>query len=418
MKKCYSTANILLPDFKKTDAQKWAVIACDQFTSEPEYWEDVSRIIGDAPSTLDLFLPEVYLSEASERLPKIHKQMKNHLENILIPYENAMMSVERTLSDGSVRNGLILALDLECYDYAKGSTALTRASEKTVLERLPPRVAIRRQADIELPHTMIFIDDPDKKVIEPLENAKTEYLYDTDLMKGGGHIRGRLLTEEEKAQVSKALDELVTPEAMLKRYGDASLAPMLFAVGDGNHSLASAKAFYEELKMNIGDEVKDHPARYALCEIVNIHDEAIKFEPIYRVMFGVDPYDVLNSLKEYANTLDGTEEAQGTLVISKDFEEIVGFAKPRHQLTVGTLESFIKDYLKTHADASCDYIHGENSVRTLSAKENTIGFLFEGIHKEQFFPTVIREGSLPKKTFSMGHAEDKRYYLEARKIKN
>ncbi len=417
MKKSYSPATILLPDFNKIDAKKWAVIACDQFTSEPEYWEDVSRIIDGAPSTLDLFLPEVYLSQTAECLPKIHKQMKNYLENILIPYENSMMSIERTLSDGSVRNGLILALDLECYDDTKGSTALTRASEKTVLERLPPRVAIRRQADIELPHTMIFIDDPDKKVIEPLENAKTEYLYDTDLMKGGGHIRGRFLNEEEKAQVSKALDELVTPKAMLARYGDASLAPMLFAVGDGNHSLASAKAFYEELKMNIGDEAKDHPARYALCEIVNIHDEAIKFEPIYRVMFGVDPYDVLNSLKEYANTLDGTEEAQGTLVISKDFEEIVGFAKPRHQLTVGTLESFIKDYLKTHADASCDYIHGENSVRTLSAKENTIGFLFEGIHKEQFFPTVIREGSLPKKTFSMGHAEDKRYYLEARKIK-
>lgn len=418
MKKCYSPATILLPDFNKTDAQKWAVIACDQFTSEPEYWEDVSRIVGDAPSTLDLFLPEVYLSEAAERLPKIHRQMKNYLENILIPYENAMMSVERTLSDGSVRHGLILAVDLESYDYAKGSTALTRASEKTVLERLPPRVAIRRQADIELPHTMIFIDDPDKKVIEPLEKSKTEYLYDTDLMKGGGHIRGRLLTEEEKAQVSKALDELVTPESMLSRYGDASLAPLLFAVGDGNHSLASAKAFYEEIKMNIGDDAKDHPARYALCEIVNIHDEAIKFEPIYRVMFGVDPYDVLNSLKEYANTLDGEEEAQGTLVISKDFEELVGFAKPCHQLTIGTLEKFIKDYLKTHEGASCDYIHGENSVRALSAKEGTIGFLFEGIHKEQFFSTVIREGSLPKKTFSMGHAEEKRYYLEARKIKN
>ncbi len=418
MKKCYSPATILLPDFKKTDAQKWAVIACDQFTSEPEYWEDVSRIVGDAPSTLDIFLPEVYLSEASERLPKIHKQMKNYLENILVPYENAMMSIERTLSDGSVRNGLILAVDLESYDYAKGSTALTRASERTVLERLPPRVAIRRQADIELPHTMIFIDDPDKKVIEPLENAKTEYLYDTDLMKGGGHIRGRLLTEEEKAQVSKALDELVTPESMLARYGDASLAPLLFAVGDGNHSLASAKAFYEELKMNIGDEAKDHPARYALCEIVNIHDEAIKFEPIYRVMFGVDPHDVLESLKEYAAALDGNEEAQGTLVISKDFEEIVGFAKPRHQLTVGTIESFIKNYLKTHEGASCDYIHGENSVRALSSKSGAVGFLFEGIHKEQFFSTVIREGALPKKTFSMGHAEDKRYYLEARKIKN
>jgi hypothetical protein len=418
MKKCYSPATILLPDFKKTDAKKWAVIACDQFTSEPEYWEDVSRIVDGAPSTLDLFLPEVYLSQAAERLPKIHKQMKNYLENILIPHENVMMSIERTLSDGSVRNGLILAVDLESYDYAKGSTALTRASERTVLERLPPRVAIRRQADIELPHTMIFIDDPDKKVIEPLENATTEFLYDTDLMKGGGHIRGRFLTDEEQAQVSKALDELITPEAMLSRYGDASLAPLLFAVGDGNHSLASAKAFYEELKMNIGEEAKDHPARYALCEIVNIHDEAIKFEPIYRVMFGVDPRDVLNSLKEYAMTLDGTEEAQGTLVISKDFEEIIGFAKPRRQLTVGTLEDFIKDYLKTHEGSSCDYIHGENSVRNLSAKPGAVGFLFEGIQKEQFFPTVMREGALPRKTFSMGHAEDKRYYLEARKIKN
>lgn len=418
MKKCYSPATILLPDFKKTDAKKWAVIACDQFTSEPEYWEDVSRIIDGAPSTLDLFLPEVYLSETAERLPKIHRQMKNYLDNILIPYENAMISIERTLSDGSVRNGLILAVDLEAYDYTKGSTALIRATEKTVLERIPPRVAIRRHADIELPHVMIFIDDPDKKVIEPLESANTEYLYDTDLMKGGGHIRGRLLSEEEQARVSKALDELVTPEAMLSRYGDASLAPLLFAVGDGNHSLASAKAAYEELKMNIGEDAKDHPARYALCEIVNIHDEAIKFEPIYRVMFGVEPRDVLNSLKEYAATLDGTEESQATLVISKDFEEIVGFASPCRQLTVGTLQDFIEDYLKKHEGASCDYIHGETSVRNLSARSGAVGFLFEGIQKEQFFPTVMGEGALPIKTFSMGHAEDKRYYLEARKIKN
>ena len=418
MKRCYSHANILLPDFKKADAQKWAVIACDQFTSEPEYWEDVSRIIGDAPSTLDLFLPEVYLSEAAERLPKIHKQMKNYLENILVSHENAMMSIERTLSDGSVRNGLILAVDLEAYDYTKGSTALIRATERTVLERLPPRVAIRRHAEIELPHVMIFINDPDKTVIEPLENAKTEYLYDTELMKNGGHIRGRLLTDDEQEQVSKALDALITPEAMDSLYGDASLAPLLFAVGDGNHSLASAKAAYEEIKMNLGEEAKDHPARYALCEIVNIHDEAIKFEPIYRVMFGVDPHDVLESLKEYAVTLDGAEEAQGALVISKDFEEIVGFAKPCHQLTVGTLEKFIKNYLKTHEGASCDYIHGENSVRSLSAKSGAVGFLFDGIQKEQFFSTVIREGALPKKTFSMGHAEDKRYYIEARKIKN
>lgn len=418
MKKCYSPAEILLPDFTKTDAEKWAVIACDQFTSEPEYWEDVASIVGDSPSTLDLFLPEVYLSEAAERLPKIHKQMKNYLENILIPHENAMMSIERTLLDGSVRNGLILAVDLEEYDYTKGSTALIRATERTVLERIPPRVAIRRHAEIELPHTMIFIDDPEKTVIEPLETPETEYVYDAELMKNGGHIKGRFLSEGEKERVSKALDALITPEAMQARYGDSSLAPLLFAVGDGNHSLASAKAAYEELKMNIGDEARLHPARYALCEIINIHDEAIKFEPIYRVMFGVDPRDVLESLKEYSATLDGTEEAQATLVLSKDFEEIVGFASPRRQLTVGTLQDFIKDYLKKHEGASCDYIHGENSVRSLSQKDRAVGFLYEGIQKEQFFSTVIREGALPIKTFSMGHAEEKRYYLEARKIKN
>lgn len=418
MKKCYSPANILLPDFNKIDAKKWAVIACDQFTSEPEYWEDVLKLIDGAPSTLDLFLPEVYLSETEERLPKIHAKMKTYLENVLITHENAMISIERTLNDGGVRRGIVLAVDLDAYEYQKGSCALIRATERTVLERIPPRVAIRRDADIELPHVMIFIDDPKKTVIEPLENGKGELAYDTDLMKNGGHIKGRFLTADEQAQVSRALEALITPEAMLSRYGDASIAPMLFAVGDGNHSLASAKAAYEEIRAKLGDAAKDHPARYALCEIVNIHDEAIKFEPIYRVMFGVDPYDVLYSLKEYANTLKGSEEAQATLVISEEFEEIVGFASPCRQLTVGTLQDFITEYLSTHEGASCDYIHGENSVRALCKKQNSIGFLFEGIQKDQFFSTVIREGALPMKTFSMGHAEDKRYYLEARKIKN
>lgn len=418
MKKCYSAAEILLPDFNKTDAQKWAVIACDQFTSEPEYWEDAARIIGDAPSALALILPEVYLNETATRLPKIHEKMNDYLKNVLVAHKDAMIATERTQSDGSVRRGIVLAIDLDEYDYTKGSFALIRATEATVVERIPPRVAVRRGAAIELPHVMLLIDDPKKTVIEPLASANASVAYDTDLMKNGGHITGRFLTSDEQKQVSDALDALITKDEMLSRYGDSELAPLLFAVGDGNHSLASAKAAYEEVKAAIGAEAaRAHPARYALCEIVNIHDDALKFEPIYRVMFGVDTRDVLDSLNEYARSLNGTAEPQGALVISKEFEEIVGFAAPSRQLTVGTLQDFIDEYLKTHAGASCDYIHGESSLRALCKKDGAVGFLFEGMGKDQLFRTVIYDGALPRKTFSMGHAEDKRYYLEARKIK-
>lgn len=418
MKKCYSAAEILLPDFNKTDAQKWAIIACDQFTSEPEYWEDAARIVGDAPSALSLILPEVYLNETDARLPKIHKKMNDYLKNVLVAHKDAMIATERTQSDGSVRRGIVLAIDLDEYDYTKGSCALIRATEATVVERIPPRVAVRRGAAVELPHVMLLIDDPNKTVIEPLTSAKGTIAYDTDLMKNGGHIMGRFLTSDEQKQVSDALDALITKNEMFARYGDSELAPLLFAVGDGNHSLASAKAAYEDVKAAIGAEAaKVHPARYALCEIVNIHDEALKFEPIYRVMFGVDPRDVLDSLNKYARSLNGTAEPQGALVISNEFEEIVGFAAPSRQLTVGTLQDFIDEYLKAHVGASCDYIHGEGSLRALCEKDGAVGFLFEGMGKDQLFRTVIYDGALPRKTFSMGHAEDKRYYLEARKIK-
>ena len=418
MKRCYSAADILLPDFNKTNAKKWAVIACDQFTSEPEYWEDAEAIVGNAPSALRLILPEVYLESTEARLPKIHEAMQSYLDNVLVTHNNTMIAVDRVQSDGTVRKGIVLAIDLDTYDYTRGATALIRATEATVIERIPPRVAVRRGAKIELPHVMLLIDDPDKTVIEPLCGGKGELAYDTDLMKNGGHITGRFLTEDEKASVSSALDALITKDAMLTRYGDAELAPLLFAVGDGNHSLASAKAAYEEIKSAIGAEAAaSHPARYALCEIVNIHDEALKFEPIYRVMFGVEPRDVLNALNEYAKGLNGTAEPQGALAISKNFEEMVGFEKPVKQLTVGTLQDFIDGYIKTHNGASCDYIHGEGSLRTLCEKDNAIGFLFEGMGKNELFKTVIYDGALPRKTFSMGHAEDKRYYLEARKIK-
>lgn len=419
MKKCYSSADILLPDFTKTDAHKWSVIACDQFTSEPEYWESAERIVADAPSTLHLILPEVYLSESADRIPAINSAMVDYLRNNLICHKDAEIYVERVQSDGSVRRGIVMAIDLECYDYRKDADSLIRATEATVVERIPPRVAIRRDACIELPHVMLLIDDESRSVIEPLANSdEGKIAYDTDLMLGGGHIKGRFLSEGEKQSVEKALDALISPDAMSVRYGRDGLAPLLFAVGDGNHSLASAKAAYEEVKAAIGAEAANHPARYALVEIVNIHDEALKFEPIYRVMFGVDPEDVLSELEKYVSALSGNAKPQSLTFIYGDRQGELRIDRPEKQLTVGTLQDFIDGYISTHSDAEVDYIHGEESVRSLIRKERSIGFLFSGMTKDALFPTVMFDGALPRKTFSMGHAEDKRYYMECRQIKN
>ncbi|MBE6535086.1 MAG: DUF1015 domain-containing protein [Ruminococcaceae bacterium] len=417
MKRCFKAADILLPDMTKTDAKKWAVVACDQFTSEPEYWESAEREVGDAPSTLRLILPEVYLSETESRISKINSTMKEYLNGVLTEHKDSMIYVERTQSDGDVRRGVVLAVDLEEYDYKKGANALIRATEATVVERIPPRVAIRRGAAIELPHVMMLIDDPDFSVIEPLTGKDGEIAYDTELMLGGGHIKGRFLSCEEKKLLTAALDNLISPEKMAERYGEGNLAPLLFAVGDGNHSLASAKAAYEEIKARIGDDAAStHPARYALVEVVNVHDASLKFEPIYRVMFGVDPTDVLAELKKYASTLDGSASAQTVRYVSAEGEGTLTVDAPVRQLTVGTLQDFIDEYIKSHDGAEVDYIHGINSTETLALRNSAIGFIFDGMGKADLFKTVIFDGALPRKTFSMGHAEDKRYYLEARKI--
>ena len=236
-------------------------------------------------------------------------------------------------------------------------------------------------------------------------------------MKKGGHITGRYLNDGEKAEVAKALDALITPEQMQARYGDASLSPLLFAVGDGNHSLASAKAAYEEIKEKIGgDAAATHPARYALCEVVNIHDDALKFEPIYRVMFNVNREELLAGLSEYAKGLTGSATAQTVTWCDAEAEGTLTFEHPVLQLTVGTLQNYLDEYIKIHPEASVDYIHGEESVRALASKEGAVGFLFDGMEKSDLFRTVIFDGALPRKTFSMGHAEDKRYYLECRRI--
>ena len=418
MNKCYKSADILLPDFKKYSAEKWSVVACDQFTSEPEYWKSAEEFVGDAPSTLNMILPEVYLDESDERTSRINECMKKYEAELLLEHSDSMVYVERAQSDGSVRHGIVMAIDLEAYDYKKGADSLIRATEATVIERIPPRVAIRRNAPLELPHVMLLIDDPEDSVFASLKaTSGREVLYDFELMLGGGHIKGGLLSDNDKASVADALDALISPDAMEAKYGDSSLAPLLFAVGDGNHSLASAKATYEEVKASLGDAAKDHPARYALIEVVNIHDEALKFEPIYRIMTGVEPEDVISSLAEYIGTLHGTAEPQKIEYIYGNQKGGLVVPAPKQQLTVGTLQIFIDEYIKSHNGAKVDYIHGEDSVKALAQKPNSIGFMFDGMAKSQLFKTVIFDGALPRKTFSMGHAVDKRYYLECRKIK-
>ncbi len=418
MKYSFTPADILLPDFTEHEAYLWAVVACDQFTSEPEYWEAVERKVGNSPSALRLILPEVYLEEQAERIPEINAAMDEYLVNVLKEHKDCMIYVRRYQSDTTIRQGLIGLIDLEEYDYHKGAQTLIRATEGTVLERIPPRVQVRRNASLELPHVMLLIDDPAHTVM-PLAHSLCEQqpAYAFRLMIGGGEICGFRIPGKRTEAISAALEALVTEEQMQARYGEQGLAPLLFAVGDGNHSLATAKACYEELKEKLGDAALEHPARYALCEVVNLHDESLHFEPIYRVMFGVDPEDVLAQFGAFCASLSGSAQAQSVLCVSGEREWKIEIPTPDKQLTVGTVQDFADAYLAAHPEVRIDYIHGEKALRTLSAAEDAIGFLFDGMHKSELFKTVIFDGALPRKTFSMGHAKDKRYYLEARKIK-
>ncbi len=428
---CFTSADILLPDFGKTDGLRWSAVACDQYTSEPEYWQSADALVGSSPSTLRLILPEVYLSETAERKPRVLASMGDYLSRVLVSHPDAMILVERTLGDGSVRLGLVGAVDLLTYDYHPGADTLIRATEATVAERIPARTTIRRDAPIELPHAMLLIDDRARTVIEPIA-ARREGMtvaYDHDLMQGGGHIKGYFLSKDDQKAVTAALAALATPEAMAERYGDAGLAPLLFAVGDGNHSLAAAKTCFEEIRAKLGDKAAArHPARYALCEVVNLYDESLNFEPIYRVVFGVDPDDLLDAFEEHIATLRGTAAPQRVEWIHGMRENeacdgvtcrgTIDIPTPAAALTVGTVQDFLDEYLKTApAGAYIDYIHGEDTARRLAARPDAVAFLFDGMHKEELFSTVISDGALPRKTFSMGHAADKRFYTEARKIR-
>lgn len=423
------------------DLQKWAVIACDQFTSEPEYWEEVARLVGDAPSTFHITLPEVYLDTPEEhaRVRSIRDTMQEYLARGLFAEYEGLMLVERTVA-GKTRHGLMLALDLEHYDYNKGSTSLIRATEGTILERIPPRVRIRSGAPLELPHILVLIDDPERTVIEPLVAGRQQLrkLYDFDLMLGSGHLTGYFADDPALlGQVSAALARLADPTSYMQKYQLQPDSPvLLFAMGDGNHSLATAKAIWESLKNQAEASglsiTADHPARYALVEIENIHDAGLEFEPIHRVLFDVRA-DFVAALREFYPgrcQLEPCADAQTMVdvvnqavrrehtfgVISPDGCSVAYIADPPSNLPVGTLQTFLDAWGRAGGFAKIDYVHGADVTVRLGSQPGNLGFYLPALSKDAFFKTVIVDGALPRKTFSMGEAKEKRFYMEARCI--
>lgn len=414
----FTTTDILLPRLSAEGMSKWAVVACDQYTGEPEYWEKVRGIVGGAPSALDLILPEAYLdkTDCGERIAKIHENMANCMKNDLFNvYNDCFILTKRTQADGRLRVGLVGAIDLEMYDYNKGSKSQVRATEATVASRIPPRVKIRMNAPLELPHIMILIDDVQNTVIEPLLEKKLQTVYDFELMQNGGHLEGAIVDGDSAREVSAALDKLADKDAFNRRYGLQNEDVLLYAMGDGNHSLATAKECYEQKKRSGSPDAE--LARYALVEVVNLHSPALEFEAIHRVITGVNAYDFMRTMTEVLGLSDTLECEQRFSVVGSDGKtKEFGITKPTSNLTVGSLQMFLDDYLRENG-GKIDYIHGEDVVRRLCADGSAIGFLLPSMKKSELFPTVIKDGALPRKTFSMGHAHDKRFYCEARMIR-
>ena len=386
-------ADILLPA-KGIDPEKWAVVAVDQFTSQPEYWARAEAIVGGAPSALNLVLPEVYLDRSEARIPRMQAAMRAALADGTLEtgVRGGFLLVGRETTAG-LRLGLMACLDLEQYDYCAGSKSLIRATEGTVLERVPPRVKIRRGAPIELPHVLMLLNDPEETVIEPLyrNRAALEMAYDFELMLGGGRLRGWKVTGAALEAAGEALDRLY------ENCGD-----LFLAVGDGNHSLAAARAYWLEIRDSIPEELRaNHPARFALAEIENLHSPAIQFEPIHRLLTNVDPKALLKDL--------GAKSGGGTTAVSEDFEA-------SFDISLRELQAFLDDYLKAHPEVGIDYIHGDDTLRALANRRDALGFMPEPMDKAALFPYIRSYGVLPRKTFSMGHANEKRYYMEARRI--
>ena len=409
----FLAADILLPQVKSLE--KWAVIACDQFTSDPEYWDEVRSLADGVPSSYHLILPEAELGTPREleHIHEIHESMEQYLsEDLFRTYPHSYIYIERTLQSGAIRRGLLGMVDLEDYDFSPGSESPVRSTEDTVLDRIPPRQQIRRYASVELPHVLLLCDDEEFTLIEPISARKDRFprLYNFDLMLGGGHIAGWLISGQAAEEFDRTLSAYT--DAVPAKYEGVPGAPMVFAVGDGNHSLATAKTIYENLKQsNPGKDFSGHPARYALAELENIHDPAQVFEPIHRVIFKTDPEKLLRELQRSCCAAEGYPI---TWYIGKEHGTVY-LDKSKGMLAVGILQSFLDSYLAQN-DGRIDYIHDDNVLIGLADHDDTIGFLLPAMEKRQLFPSVIADGTLPRKTFSMGHSREKRYYLEARMI--
>ncbi len=421
----FQRADILLPRFQK-DADKmkqWSVVACDQYTSEREYWDEVSQTVGEGKSTLRLTIPEIYLNDADieTRIQSANQTMEEYLsEDVFLEYKNTYVFVERTLANGVKRLGVVGVVDLEDYDYRVGSKTKIRATEGTVIERIPPRLKVRKDAGIELPHIMLLIDDETKSIIEPNQAMTGEFekLYDFDLMQDSGHITGYKMSDAAADALDEKLTKLGDLDAFNQKYGTKETSPLIYAMGDGNHSLATAKTYYENLKAELGeDAVKNSPARFALCELVNLHDDSLVFEAIHRVVFGADGDAFLAELgKNYTLRFDAEAEGQKFIFVFDGKEQPVTITNPKEYLTVATVQKMLDEFLKTHS-GEVDYIHGEDVVLKHCSDSKNFGIIFEAMDKADLYPSVIRDGALPRKTFSMGDACDKRFYTEARKIK-
>lgn len=412
----FSTTNILLPQLSDEEMSRWSVVACDQYTGEPDYWTDVTRIVGDSPSTLNLILPEIFLEspDCENKIKTINQTMNEYLTSGLFNlHKDCFILTKRTQADGRMRAGLVGAIDLEMYDYHKGSKSQVRATEATVASRIPPRVKIRMDAALELPHIMILIDDPGETVIEPLLNRKLQKVYNFDLMENSGHIEGEIVDGENAQSVLNALDKLADRKDFNARYGLDNEDVLLYAMGDGNHSLATAKECYERKKLSGSPDAE--LARYALVEVVNLHSTALEFEAIHRVITDVDVENLLCKMTDALGLSDSGQQRFRTVINGETRE--YGITKPTSNLTVGSLQTFLDEYLAEN-HGKIDYIHGEEVVRNLCKSPNSIGFLLDSMTKSELFPTVIKDGALPRKTFSMGHANDKRFYCEARIIRN
>ena len=430
---------ILLPKLG-TDMQRWAVIACDQYTSDQAYWQRLEQQTAGSLSTLNLVFPEAYLDDADteERIAAINRTMEDYLAaGSLVEQPPGFILVDRKTAAVESRKGLVVALDLEQYDYTQGAKSLIRTTEGTILDRLPPRIKVREHAPIELPHIMVLIDDSDKTVIEPLFNENLDVAYDFELLENGGHIKGYRVDQPELInRVAAALERLADPDSYRDKYGNDDV--MLYAMGDGNHSFATAKAIWEKLKQEADDlvQIMNHPARFALVELVNVHDSGLEFEAIHRVIFNVNCAHLQQQMEAFFATrntpmtftscadlaaaelvAEGREGVHSfPIVLGGEFAVCV-VENPEYTLIVATLQAFLDQYLQKNPTARIDYIHGEKTVTELGSETGCVGFYLPAISKHDLFKTIVLDGALPRKTFSLGEADEKRFYLECRRIK-